>query len=282
MDNYNETMNKIYDSTYCINATTKQIFFIFFKSLIERYLADVKQYNIVVSTTNSLMIQYQQYWPSHMRLQYLSDGFIPTNIPTNTKVIYFYHQPTKPSKQEQLDLVNYLHSHPDIKYIYVGAVHKLLSHVYNQLFNYYLHFEVRATRWNRIHASHLIGYSIGRSICRKYFSQLDKKKAIKSMTMYDYCVVINTILDESEIVKFNKKIFTPKKPKNTTNNNTNITVQPVNNSSNNNTSSQPEQKTKIRYVYLDSISKSDHLIMPDGSMENYKQIIDKYQDVIEI
>ncbi len=73
--------------------------------------------------------------------------------------------------------------------------------------------------------------------------------------------------------KFNKVKFIPKKKKNTKVAN----KKKMKTDSNN----QENREVKTKYIYTGTHGSS-YLIMPDGSKENYNNIVDKYHDVIEI
>lgn len=270
------TYNLIYNSTYCVGAQTKQLYLLFFKGLVEKYLNDTHtNYNIYVSAHDSFLPLYHNLWPAHNKLNYVADGFVPTTVPANLNCIYFYHQKSKPSKDEQSNLVTYLENNPSIKYVYVGPVTNLTLFVFYKLFKYYLHFEKRPTRWGGLNAGRIINYSISRSVCRKYYSQQQKKKkVVNPIFLYDYYILHDVINDKTTLNKFNKIKFTPKKKK---------TPKPKKNTNNTNPQNDNTDNSvpKIKYIYTDSHS-STFLIMPDGSKENYKNIVDKYHDIIEI
>jgi hypothetical protein len=278
MEDVQEIYNTIYQSTFCVAAYTKRLYLTFFKSLIEKYLNDVsKNYHIYVSTTDKLLSLYQNNWPSHQRLTYITDGLVPTTMPTNINSIYFYHRLQQPSKDDQFSLVSFVETHPLIKYIFVGRINKLLPFTRIKLFHYYLHFEMRNSKWGRLHTGGIINYSNGRSMCRRYYSQSVKKnKVVNSIPIYDYFLLHNILTEESKICRFNKKIFKPKnkKPKITRNNTITTTTT---------TTTMPQNtEIKIKYIYTGARNNPTHLIMPDGSKENYKNTVNKYLDVIEI
>lgn len=95
----------LYNSTFCICAQTPKLYLLFFKKLIEKYLSDVLNYNIIVSTTNKLLPLYQSIWPTHSRLMYIADNLVPTGISHNIRTIYIYHQITKPNDEQQMNLI---------------------------------------------------------------------------------------------------------------------------------------------------------------------------------
>jgi hypothetical protein len=274
MTDIHEIHNKLYESTYCICAPTRKLYLFFFKELINKYLADIKNYDIYVSTTDQLLPLYKSTWPSHPRLLYISDGLVPTTIPNNINCIYFYHQKIKPSKEGQIALVNYIDSTPLIKYVYVGMVSQLLSFVRTKLFRYYLHFEIKYRHWGCLQTGG-IGHNQGRSICRQYYNQNNKKKkANGTITTYDFFLMHDNFMEETEIIKFNKKIIKKKKPIPVPKNKPVVV--------DNNNSKTVDPNPQIKYIYTGVRHNTNSLIMPNGSTENYQNVVNKYQDIIEI
>ena len=269
-----EIHNKLYDSTYCVVANTKQLYFLFFKDLIQKYLDDnAKNYYIYVSTTAELLTSYQSTWPNAQRIIYIVDGLIPTSIPININSIYIYHQQTKPTKEEQMNLIAYVNSHPAMKYIYVGSISHLLPSTRIMLFRYYLHFEIKAARWGRIANDGIYNHDKGRAMCRKYFAQNEKKKKVLNpIFVYDYFIFHDNMMNETTMIKFNQKKFVPKKKK-----------VPVPTPASPSTTKPEETKviTKIKYIYA-TPNNPRHLLMPDGTKENYKELVSKYHDIIEV
>lgn len=272
--------NKLYNATYCISVVTKPLYFVFIKPLIEKYLADTeKNYYIYVSTDDDLLPFYYATFPNTVGIHYIADGLIPTGIPDNLNVIYIYHhQKAKPSIDEQLELVSHVQSHPLVNYVFIGKVSNLLTSTRVILFRYLVHIEICAgRRWRSISINNIVNYRFGRQYCRKYYAQQTrKKKAVNPMILYDYFILHDNTLAESKIIKFNPIKFIPKKKKKVakktiqTTNPTNP-INPIN----------PPTVTKINYIYTDRPNTS-HLVMPDGSRENYRELVSKYHEVIEI
>ena len=271
MDNITQLYNTLYQSTFCVNAKTKQLYLTFFKPFVEKLLADMgKNYIIYVSTSNSNIPTYQSIWPSHTRLQYIEDDFIPKAIPTNINVIYFYHQKFKPTKEEQLSLIEYVKNHPQLRYIYIGSISALLPIMRITLFRYYLHFQENKRRWGRISTGLIVSYKITRDLSKKYYSQLErKKKATTKITLYDFFICHDLAMDVTNIYKFNKKIYQPKVPK-------------ISTISNQQSGPKVVTKVDVKYIYTNSHNNPNNLIMPDGTKENYQNMVQKYKDVIEV
>jgi len=61
MDDITKSYDLIYNSTYYVCAQSSQTYLLFFKELIQKYLSDIKQYQIIVSTTSSLLTKYQKF-----------------------------------------------------------------------------------------------------------------------------------------------------------------------------------------------------------------------------
>lgn len=270
MDNLDEVYNILYNSTFAVNPVTKKTYLLFFKKLIEKFLEDTtKNYIIYVSTNDKCMAMYQSVWPAHERLRYVSESFIPSFIPNNINAIYFYHQNTKVDKDNQFALIDFLEEHPSIKYVYVGSIKKLLTITYIKLFNYYLHFEVRGSRWGGIHSDGILDHRVCRSTGRRYYTQKEKKKNATGMcTLYDYFIFHDLHIEVSKMYRFNKKIVKGKKKKPPTDN-TNRTAGVV-------------KEVQIKYIYTNSHSSRNYLVMPDGKRENFNEIIKQYQNVIEV
>ena len=322
MTDIEQIYNTIYQSTYCICAPARKIYLQFFKELINKYLTDTKNYHIYVSTTDNFLPLYKTEWPTHPRLIYVADSLVPT-FPNNINIVYFYHQLGKPSKNEQLALVDYIDSTPLVKYVYVGSIGSLkiyvnvcvphtftiflrgfsmqsienfalqnvrkymkmhafsyifqngnlLSSVRTKLFRYYLHFEATKSKWGRIHTAGIIDYKRSRSFSRYYYSQQQrKKKATGNVTIHDYFLFHDNFLEESKIVKFNKKIIKKKKP----------VPKPIAINTTVTTTHQVIPETKIKYVFTGVRPNTNCLIMPNGSRENYNDVVNKYSNIIEV
>lgn len=279
MNDLSIVYDQVYQSTYCVGMFAIKPYLLFFKGLIEKYLNDnQKNYHIYVSTIDKYLSIYQSVWPEHPRLSYVSNGIIPTNIPGNINAIYFSHQNIKISILLQCELVSYIEENPNIKYVYVGNVNLLTPYMRIKLFKYYLHFEVCKRKWFAMHCYGITDRKINQKMVKKYYSQIVKKKiAKKSFIFYDYFLLHNVSIDKTEFYQFNGKKFIPKKKKiiidnNNDNNN--------DNNHENNISIPIIQKTKNIYTGTHNIG--NYLIMPDGSTENYQNIVSKYQDIIEI
>jgi len=270
MINITQTYNTIYDSTYYICAQTPQSYLLFFRDLVQKYLSDAKNYKIIVSTTDKLLPMYQNSWPNNERLTYENNIFIPDSIPNNINIIYFYHQKSKPSIENQMKLVEFLEQRPNVKYIYVGNPKDLIAFVRFKLFKHYLHFAVIKNRWCRLRTGGIISWKYSNCIGKKYRSQFDReKKATTKITLWDYYILHDTQIEKTIIGCFNQRIFKPKKkpvPKPVVNN---VVV------------NQNPPKPKIQYIYTQP-KNTNFLIMPDGSKENYKSVVSKYLDIIEI
>ena len=263
--------NTLYQSTYCICAPTRKIYLQFFKDLVNKYLTDSKNYHIYVSTTDIFLPLYKTEWPTHPRLIYVTEGLIPT-FPNNINIIYFYHQMAKPTKNEQIALVDYIDSMPLVKYVYIGSAGNLLSSVRTKLFKYFLYFEVTKSRWGRSRIGGIIDYRYSRSINRHYYSQQQRKtKATGNVTIYDYFLFHDNFLEETKIVKFNKKIIKKKKPVPKPVQLTTVVATP-----------QVVPESKIKYVFTGIRPNTNCLIMPNGSRENYNDVVNKYSDIIEV
>lgn len=273
MDPLTEIYNKLYHDTYSINAVTKQIYFIFFRPLIEKYLADPIDYNIYISTDHKLYPSYESSLPNNDKLQYVNDTLVPTTIPMIGNIIYIYHQQTKPTKQEQFNLINFIDTHINIKYIYIGSLKYLLPVTIFRLFRYSLHFETTRRRWGGFQTG-FSAYKLSRQLCNKYHVQLRRKKtAKKSFTIYDYFLFHDNTLVETKLIRFNNRIQIIKKKK-----------APLKQVINTDVINQPpkiEAIPTIKYIYT-NYNNPTHLIMPDGSKENYKNVVNKYLDVIDI
>ncbi|XWV26125.1 putative orfan [Tupanvirus soda lake] len=278
MEDLQQIHNILINATYCVCAQTPNLYVRFFKDLIQKYLTDVKNYHIYVSTNDKYQPLYQATWQSHDRLTYVSDDLVPTSIPDNINSIYFYHHSNKPSKDQQLALVNFMETHPNMKYVYVGSISTLLTYARTKLFKYYLHFEQRAGRWGRLHTGNIINYHQSRTVCRQYYNQQErKKKATGFVTFYDYYILHDNVLETSKVLKFNKRMVKSNKkpvPK-TTNNNKKTAIDP-------NAQQDSATSQKVKYVFTGVRTGGNYLIMPDGSKENYKAVVSKYQDIIEV
>ena len=275
MDNVEELYNKLYSNSFCVNARSIPLYLIFGKNIVNHYLENTN-YTIYVSTTNNSLSFYQSAWPSHARLQYITDNFIPTSLPPNTKCIYIYHQKYKPTIEEQLSLINLMKNNPLLKYVYVGMVHRLIPLLRITLFKYYLHFEITKSVWGgRLQSGNILDFRTSRKLARKYHIQnLQKKKSIK-MTLYDYFVCHDLSLDVANIYRFNKRQYKLKVKKTQTN----VQAQPINGIQN----KPKKEKVQIKYIYTNTNNSiPNFLVMPDGTKENYQNISQKYKDVIEI
>ncbi|AYV85128.1 MAG: putative ORFan [Satyrvirus sp.] len=225
------------------------------KLFIEKYLNGPTNYQVTISTTNKLLPLYQKIWSTNTKISYVTDNFIPVAAP-NMNIIYIYHQPTKPTKEEQFNLIAYLESNPSIKYIFVGNIDNLSTYVCTKLFRYMLYFPVHSKgKWRWVNCDY-ISRNVITSVSRKIINQENRKeKTTKPFYLYDYCIFLDMVYDESKIFNFNKKIFRPKQK---------IT-----------------KNTIIKYVYVNNNNK-EYLLMPNGAKENYENIVNKYKDVIEI
>jgi hypothetical protein len=273
MNDEQQTYDTIYDSKYCICAHTPNVYLLFFEKMIQKYLSDaVKNYQIIVSTTDNLLPLYKNAWPNHERLIYESHDLIPNMIPNNNNnnIIYIYHHNTKLSSEQQMNLIEFVESHPNMKYIYIGKIGELLPFTRFKLFRYYLHFETMRGQWGGIHSRGIIKWKTCRAICKKYRSQNQKKNKKDSSTviMYDYYVIHDIQLDQSKLGRFNKKIIKiKKKPEQKS------TIMP--------SPTLQITKPKIKYIYTQT-RNTPFLIMPNGTNENYNELILKYKDIIEI
>ena len=282
MTDLTDVYNNLLQSTYCVTARSKPLYYTFFKPLIEKYLADTtKNYHIYVSTDNSL--SYQAVWPSHTRLHYVSDDFVPTTVPNNANTIYFFHKKEKHTKEQQLALAEYVDKHPTMKYIYVGNVDSLLPFIRIKLFHYYLHFEICKSRWGRVRTGNIVSWKISGRMGRSYYNQEEKKKkATKPLYLYDHFLMHDFRLDESKSYKFNKKLYIPKKKP--------IVQVPVHTDAPTNTSENTPPTTAkpqvvIKYIYATNhTGGGNYLVMPDGKKENYNKLAEKYAniDLIEV
>lgn len=281
MTDLTDVYDKLLGSTYCVTARSKPLYYIFFKPLIEKYLADTtKNYQIYVSADDSLA--YQSVWPSHARLHYVSDDFVPSTVLENGNTIYFFHKKEKHTKEQQLALVEYIDAHPTMKYIYVGNVASLLPFIRIKLFHYYLHFEICKSRWGRVHTGNIVRWKISSRVSHIYYNQEEKKKkTTKPLNLYDYFIMHDFQLDESKSYKFNKKLYTPKKKP--------IIQVPIHADAPVNTSANiagaPEKpKVVIKYIYATNHTGGNCLVMPDGKKENYNKLTEKYGniDLIEV
>jgi len=277
MDHSQEVYNTIYQSTYCFGAITKPLYLLFLKGLVEKYLLDHQaNYHIYISTDDKILPLYQKVLTSNPRLIYISDEFVPTAVPNNINSIYIYHKQTKPSDNEQFALISFMESHSTFKYIFAGNTKLLLPYVRIKLFKYYLHFEIRNSRWGHMNTN-LINHSIYRSVCKKYYTQRSKKiKAVNPITLVDYFFLHDMQSNQTKTLTFNVRKFTPKKKK--------ITALPPKTSIQSTAAkiNDGEPIVNIKYIYTGPYNSPSCLIMPDGSKENFNGIVQKYCDVIEI
>ena len=110
--------------------------------------------------------------------------------------------------------MDFVGSHPNMKYIYVGKAKNLIPFVRNKLFQYYLHF-VRLgfnSSYRSVCSGDIIQYKYQQSIRQRYRSQLKRKaKETTSVTLWDYYILHDMHTEKTIIGKFNKRIFKPKK-----------------------------------------------------------------------
>ena len=269
MDNIAELYNTLEQSTFCCGVQTMKTYLIFFKPFIEKILNN-SDYTIYVSTWDANVTIYQSVWPNHARLQYIHDAFNPSLIPVNTNAIYFYHQKPVPipSTSDQLALMEYMKNHPTLKYIFVGIIGRLLPIFCTSLFRYYLHFEVSKRRWGFMRHIKYVNYKIVRQVSRKYYAQQQKKKKSENVTLYDYIIQHDLTMNITSMYRFNKIIYKKKtkKPK------------PITNQTEPNVIT----KTVTKYIYTNIRYDQNNLVMPNGTKENYNNMVDKYKDVIEV
>ncbi len=287
-------INSLYDllqnSTFCIGVKTIDLYFLFLKGLIKKFLDDAqKNYLIYVVTENKFLNAYHNNLEQNDRIQYINGDFIPVNIPNNTHILYLYHKNTKHTPEQQIDLINCLKSYPMLKYVFVGRVDLLLTSFRINMFKYFLFFNRKESKWG-----HSYGKETGfisnrkyiRFISRYYYhqSQARKNKTNSKIISYDYFLLYDFMFDTTSICKFNKKIIRIK-PKRVetqpiTQPITQPTTQPITQPTTQPVVSATNSIKKI-YVYSGP-RNSNFLTFPDGSRENFKSIVDKYQNIIEI
>lgn len=281
MTSVDDIYNKLYNSTYYINARSKQKYLLFFAGLIKKYLDDITMnYYIYVSITNDLLPLYQESFPSSTRIIYVFDTLIPTIVPDNVNSIYIFHKPETPTVNEQLDLASYVLSHTNMKYILVGPINKLLTSTRIRLFQYYLYFDDKNNFSTR---DLFVASKYYYQMTKKYNTQKRKKRTARSSYyVHDYFIFHNNITEESEMIQYNEQLIIPKKKKKSTIKSKTYLAPKLNKPSKSINNNNNNIKPIIKYIYTNTPIDSSCLIMPDGSKENYKSIIDKYQDVIEI
>lgn len=267
-------------TSYCISVQShgKKTYFEFIKEIIQLYLNDtIQNYCIYISTTDKYKNLYQNVLPVHTKLIYVDDGLIPTSVADNVNHIYFHHRDSITyNKTDQIALINFMKT-SHIKYIYVGCsnkIAKLIPYFRMVLFQYYLCFDSKASKWGSIRTPYDVPYGKKIKIPKLYYHQKEKvNKSTTSVTIYDYYLFHNIITGETTICKFNKKTVPGKsktKPPTTT--------QPVPIA----TASTPIVQKQIKYIYTKDHYFKKHLVLPDGSTESFHNINAKYKDVIEI
>ena len=275
METLNEIYNQIYNSTYCINPLTIPPYINFMVPLLDKYLNDEStEYTIYISAPNKILPKYQNLLPHTNRIKYEGYGFIPSEIPDNINAVYLYHNTAKkPTSDEQMLLVDFMQTRPTLKYVYIGNASILLPIVRVNLFKYYLHFETQKRRWGCIRSGGIGNSSARRTICRKYFNQLEKKKvAVNPMNIYDFFLFHDLHLEVSRIVRFNKTVFKPKIRRQSTQRNQNA----------NNAKPKIIKEVEIKYIYTGTRNSKSALTMPDGSTENFDKIVKRYDKIIVV
>ncbi len=268
-----EIYSQISNTNYCITAIARKQYLMYFKSIIEKYLADVdKNYIIQISTTAKKAQQYKNMWPMNDKLQYVDENFLPPN--TNSNLIYINDTSSRSiNKDVQIELDDLLTVQPNIKYIYTGSTRNLLPYILYKHFRYYFHFQICKGRYSWLRTGINLNHKVSSSYRNKYLNQQkEKQNATKPMFLYDYFIFHDIIKQSTTIIDFNQRTYKPKK-------------KPVANTpAINGTTSSAQVITKIvtKYIYVNDHNNSQSLVMPDGSHENYKSIVDKYDDIVEI
>lgn len=300
MNGHDEIIYDISQSTYCVGTSKNKnrIYLDFFETIIEKYLSDPQNYYIYVSTYVELITLYQTKWINHDRLIYITDDLVPSSIPANVNSIYFYHQKNKPTKEEQINLLNYVKSHPQMKYIYIGDISNLLPVIYYSLFAYYLHFA--NSPYKRYRTQPILKHGASRSINSRYRLQRQRmKKSLSPIFIYDYCLLHCFLMDETVVTKFNEKKYVPKKKKIPVKANKPNLYQKVPTYADIDTdmltienkfkmfislgnSLNSQISSKIQKNSNEVPKNPNYLIMPDGSKENFVKISNEYQNVIDI
>jgi hypothetical protein len=268
-----DVINTLMTNTFCIHVKTMNIYLLFMRKYIEKVLSDQTNTTIYVSVDPTYLNAYTAAWPVNPRLMYVTDGFIPTNLPTNQKIIYLHHTKKIPHQTQQLELINFTAQNPLVKYIYVGPFMKFLPSVLHHEFRYHLHFEVSKSRWRTWASSYVMRDGVDRrkvsSLYRKQNNR--KKKAVNPFTVSDWCYFYDILMSKGHVIRFNDTVFKPKKKK--------PTPKPTVNTTNN---PQINAAPIIKYVYVNPRSNKNNLVMPDGSVEKFSNVIAKYADIIEI
>lgn len=201
---------------------------IFIKDIINIYLDHPNNYQIFIRVDEKFKSFYQTM--INDRITLLSDD----NFPAIEKCVYINHNDYIFNFEQQEQLINNIKFSPNIIYIFVSSKIKLTTYTIYNIFKYYLHFEKKIGRWRSISScrSIMMDHKFERRICRKYFSQNERKKRVKNpIKLYDYFLFMNLKTSNTRMGRINPVIFTPK-------------IKPI---------AQNEHLTKtiVKYIYVD-------------------------------
>jgi len=203
MQGQTEITDKLVSSSYAIDIRYPELFLIFFRPLMEKYLASSNN-QIYISSSNKFVSLYMEHYTNNPCIHHVNNDLVP-HIPNDGNNIYIYHQQGVLTHEKQMDLLRYLKTRKAIRYIFVGRVYRLLPYVVYNLFSYY----IKSIR--NYDTDIIIKRDYKRRLFRRYLNQTQKKRwATKPLIIYDYYIFHDLQHNTSCTKKFNKKIFVPK------------------------------------------------------------------------
>jgi hypothetical protein len=273
--------DEIQKGSYIVSPRSMRTYLIFFKDIVQKYLA--KNFYVYISTSDKNKSIYKTHLSDHPHLIYVIDSFVPENLPQNQQIVYFFHLKELITKEKQTQLMTYLEANPNVNYVYCGSQSKIINIMILKFFRFYLHFQVPRSKWGWINAGP-VPRNFKKTLKNKYHTQKEKAtKALKPYSVSDYFLWHDNHYGNSGLGMFNTRVTKPKKSvliahglalsANASQINSTI-------ASGINYTNTPVQ---IKYIYTDSHLTNDDLIMPDGSVIKYSKLVAKYKDpIIEI
>ena len=201
---------------------TPTIFRPFIEHVIKYYQENDPNRRIYITTLHYYFVNtYQHLFPVNTISEITKYGnSLTPGVSAQLPILYIHHTSSVYDSETLSELKTFLHTHPNIKMIYVEEKLsiKFPNYFLYNLFRYYFHFEMKIIsprrRWRRVSSYHfdqsIVPDRTRRSIANTYYRQnCCNKGARRARKNRDYTACVDLLQNRTMIVKYNERLFRP-------------------------------------------------------------------------